>query len=87
MATRRPACGRTWCGALAVIADAHLVPDPEAITPRVTWNDEPWTETTIPHALLLGGGVLRFERSTTRDGDVASTTPPPLGVPMGRKRS
>ena len=32
-------------------------------------------------------GVLRFERSTTREGDIASTTQPPLGVPMGRKRS
>ena len=48
-------------GGLLVI-EAPPLPDAEAITPRVTWNDEPWTETTIPHALLLGGGVLRFER-------------------------
>ena len=42
---------------------------------------------TSPDGAETRHGVLRFERSTTRDGDVASTTQPPLGVPMGRKRS
>lgn len=30
-------------------------------------------------------GVLRFERSTTRVGDVGATAQPPLGEPIGRK--
>ena len=42
---------------------------------------------TSPDGAETRRGVLRFERSTTREGDVASTTQPPLGVPMGRKRS
>jgi hypothetical protein len=42
---------------------------------------------TSPDGAATRRGVLRFERSTTREGNVASTTQPPLGVPMGRKRS
>ena len=42
---------------------------------------------TSPDGAETRRGVLRFERSTTREGDIASTTQPPLGVPMGRKRS
>ena len=42
---------------------------------------------TSPDGAETRRGVLRFERSTTREGDVASTTQPPLGVPTGRKRS
>ena len=42
---------------------------------------------TSPDGAETRRGVLRFERLTTREGDVASTTQPPLGVPMGRKRS
>ena len=42
---------------------------------------------TSPDGAETRRGVLRFERSTTREGDVASTTQPPLSVPMGRKRS
>ena len=42
---------------------------------------------TSPDGLETRCGVLRFERSTTREGDVASTAQPPLGAPMGRKRS
>jgi hypothetical protein len=30
-------------------------------------------------------GVLRFERQTTRQGEVGATAQPPLGAPMGRK--
>jgi hypothetical protein len=30
-------------------------------------------------------GVLRFERATTRSGDITATAQPPLGAPMGRK--
>jgi hypothetical protein len=42
---------------------------------------------TSPDGAETRRGVLRFERSTTREGDVASTMQPPLSVPMGRKRS
>ncbi len=42
---------------------------------------------TSPDGAETRHGVLRFERSTMREGDIASTAPPPLGVPMGRKRS
>ena len=56
----------------------YVLPDGEFEIPVVA---------TSPDGAETRHGVLRFERSTTRDGDVASTTPPPLGVPMGRKRS
>ena len=42
---------------------------------------------TSPDGAETRRGVLRFERSTTREGDIASTTQTPRGVPMGRKRS
>ena len=56
----------------------YVLPDGEFEIPVVA---------TSPDGAETRHGVLRFERSTTRDGDVASTTQPPLGVPMGRKRS
>lgn len=40
---------------------------------------------TSPDGVETRRGVLRFERATTRQGDVGSTAQPPLGAPMGRK--
>jgi len=40
---------------------------------------------TSPDGVETRRGVLRFERATTRQGDVGSTPQPPLGEPMGRK--
>ena len=40
---------------------------------------------TSPDGVETRRGVLRFERATTRQGDVGSTAQPPLGTPMGRK--
>jgi len=40
---------------------------------------------TSPDGVETRQGTLRFERATTRRGDVGSTAQPPLGEPMGRK--
>ena len=40
---------------------------------------------TSPDGVETRRGVLRFERATTRQGDVGSTAQPALDVPMGRK--
>jgi len=40
---------------------------------------------TSPDGVETRRGVLRFERATTREGEVGSTAQPPLGAPMGRK--
>jgi len=40
---------------------------------------------TSPDGAETRRGLLRFERSTVREGDIASTEQPPLGVPAGRK--
>ena len=40
---------------------------------------------TSPDGAETRRGVLRFERATTRQGDVGSTAQPALDVPMGRK--
>jgi hypothetical protein len=40
---------------------------------------------TSPDGVETRRGVLRFERATTRQGDVGSTAQPALGAPMGRK--
>ena len=40
---------------------------------------------TSPDGVETRRGVLRFERATTRQGDVGATAQPPLGAPMGRK--
>ena len=42
---------------------------------------------TSPDGVETRRGVLCFERSTSREGDIASSAQPPLGAPMGRKRS
>lgn len=40
---------------------------------------------TSPDGVETRRGVLRFERATTRTGDIAATAQPPLAAPMGRK--
>lgn len=40
---------------------------------------------TSPDGVETRRGVLRFERATTRTGDIAATVQPPLAAPMGRK--
>ena len=40
---------------------------------------------TSPDGVETRRGVLRFERATTRQGDVGATAQPALGTPMGRK--
>ena len=40
---------------------------------------------TSPDGVETRRGVLRFERATTRQGDVGATAQPQLGAPMGRK--
>jgi len=41
---------------------------------------------TSPDGLETRRAVLKFERATSRKGDVGSTAQPPLGAPMGRKQ-
>lgn len=41
---------------------------------------------TSPDGAETRRAVLKFERATTRHGDVGSTVQPALGAPMGRKR-
>jgi hypothetical protein len=40
---------------------------------------------TSPDGVETRRAVLRFERATTREGDVGATAQPPLGKPMGRQ--
>jgi hypothetical protein len=40
---------------------------------------------TSPEGVETRRAVLRFERDTTRQGEVGATAQPPLGAPMGRK--
>lgn len=42
---------------------------------------------TSPDGVETRRAVLRFERATSREGDVGSTGQPPLGEPMGRKKA
>jgi len=41
---------------------------------------------TSPDGVETRRAVLKFERATSRHGDVGSTPQPPLGAPMGRKK-
>lgn len=41
---------------------------------------------TSPDGVETRRAVLKFERATTRRGDVGATAQPPLGEPMGRKK-
>lgn len=41
---------------------------------------------TSPDGVETRRAVLKFERTTTRKGEVGSTAQPPLGEPMGRKK-
>jgi hypothetical protein len=41
---------------------------------------------TSPDGVETRRAVLKFERATSRRGDVGSTAQPPLGAPMGRKK-
>lgn len=41
---------------------------------------------TSPDGVETRRAVLKFERATTRHGEVGATAQPPLGAPMGRKK-